>query len=305
MQFLRMFLSGFIGAPAEPLTQPSTLAAGQLYCFETLPATTFSPPETGRYAAIKILGIAQNCAVVAVLEGVWTTPPSLDQARRRRMLTRKGLVHEFQPTVDLSAVYGVPLAAWKPTKILRKFHFIGNSRITWAERKHVKDYVNNVAETSYCGLLFIGCQAEYVWRKAHDQNALMSEYSQQEAAQKLEQERLRELLDTITFEKILAQTPLESWSRASEHIPEAFTLAARERLHQACISLQNLGPKPRKREVRAILKAVIIWFNKADDAAGSVIETQEREDIMSALEGLAYAAKQPSLMHEMDEWRTW
>ena len=60
-----------------------------------------------------------------------------------------------------------------------------------------------------------------------------------------------------------------------------------------------------KKAVRAILKAVIIWFNKADDAAGSVIETQEREDIMSALEGLAYAAKQPSLMDEMDAWRTW
>jgi hypothetical protein len=47
------------------------------------------------------------------------------------------------------------------------------------------------------------------------------------------------------------------------------------------------------------------WFNKADEAAGGVIETEEREDICAALEELAFVAGQKILVDEIDTWREW
>lgn len=39
-----------------------------------------------------------------------------------------------------------------------------------------------------------------------------------------------------------------------------------------------------------MLKACVEWFNEADERAGSVIETEEREDILSTLEEMAHVA---------------
>ena len=47
------------------------------------------------------------------------------------------------------------------------------------------------------------------------------------------------------------------------------------------------------------------WFNRADEQAGGVIETEEREDICAVLEEMAYVARQKSLVDEIGEWRAW
>lgn len=67
----------------------------------------------------------------------------------------------------------------------------------------------------------------------------------------------------------------------------------------------QLGAKPRKGDVRAILRKTVIWFNEADEEAGNVIETEEREDICVALEEMAYAARQKAFVDEIDDWREW
>ena len=54
-----------------------------------------------------------------------------------------------------------------------------------------------------------------------------------------------------------------------------------------------------------MLKRTVEWFNAADEAAGNVIETEEREDIMTALEEIAHAARHKALVPEIDEWRDW
>ena len=76
-------------------------------------------------------------------------------------------------------------------------------------------------------------------------------------------------------------------------------------IHRACETLQELGPKPKKTNVRKVLRTLVEWFNRADEEAGGVIETEEREDICAALEEIAFVARQESLANEIDEWRTW
>jgi hypothetical protein len=63
--------------------------------------------------------------------------------------------------------------------------------------------------------------------------------------------------------------------------------------------------KAAKQDVRRLLKACVEWFNTANDRAGGVIATEEREDICAALEEMAYVARQPTLMSEVDRWRAW
>lgn len=84
-----------------------------------------------------------------------------------------------------------------------------------------------------------------------------------------------------------------------------FAKAARERIHSSVRMLQALGPKPRRPQVREILKSCVEWFNAEDAKFGGVIETEEREDICAALEEIAVVARQKTLAFEIDEWRDW
>lgn len=81
--------------------------------------------------------------------------------------------------------------------------------------------------------------------------------------------------------------------------------AARAVIGSACDALKELGPRPRRPDARAVLKKTVIWFNEADEKAGGVIETEEREDICTVLEEMAYVARQKALVEEIDEWREW
>lgn len=109
----------------------------------------------------------------------------------------------------------------------------------------------------------------------------------------------------LTWEQLLAETPFERWTPSPPFPPAAFRRAAVRRVHQACRELRDLGPKPRKPAARKVLKSLVLWFNTADQAAGWVIETEEREDICLVLEELAHVAGHPSLVMEADDWREW
>ena len=80
---------------------------------------------------------------------------------------------------------------------------------------------------------------------------------------------------------------------------------ARVVIHNTCRALCALGSKPRKPDVRRLLRDCVKWFNEADEEAGGVIETEEREDICMVLEEMVYLARQKSLSDEVNEWRSW
>lgn len=117
--------------------------------------------------------------------------------------------------------------------------------------------------------------------------------------------RYRQRLKGLTWEQLLSETPFKNWENSPPYPDAEFTARARAKIHETCEALRNLGPKPKKVAVRAVLKACVEWFNQADDQAGGPIETEEREDICEVLEEMAFVARQKTLVNEIDDWRTW
>ncbi len=151
--------------------------------------------------------------------------------------------------------------------------------------------------------------AEGEWRWSNDREVFVKEYelknAKTNARRAAQEERDRNRLSKLTWEQLLSETPFQRWSPSPPFPPEEFANAARGVIRDACIALQALGPKPRRAEVRAILKHTVEWFNNADEKAGGVIETEEREDICAVLEEMAHVACQKALVDEIDEWREW
>ena len=277
--------------------------AGNVYGFRTSPFSEFAPPETGRYAAFKVLDVNETYVAIAVLAGIWSTPPSLNAANEAAILHQ----HRFAHT-GRTATFGVQADWWTPSD-LYGISFLGCGKLSPEERAIGAKITGDGIGCSYSTLRFINYAAEGEWHWEHDRAALMIESEKSKAKDAAEraakEERYRTRLKNLTWEKLLAETPFERWAPSPPFPPAEFTEAARETIHSVCRELGELGPKPPKAKVRSILRRCVEWFNEADKAAGGVIETEEREDICAVLEEMAFVAKQKSLVEEIGTWREW
>jgi hypothetical protein len=73
-------------------SRPTSMEAGQVYSFQTRPYTELSPSPTGRFAAIKILGLNDNYVAVAVLDGIWPISPTFAEVRTTSIINE----HRFE-----------------------------------------------------------------------------------------------------------------------------------------------------------------------------------------------------------------
>lgn len=299
-----MFRSKLDDPDAGPVSLPASVEPGQIYSFQTRPFTEFSPPTTGRFAAIKVLGINDNYVVVAVLDGIWPNPPTFTEVRTTSIINEHRFTHTGQP-----AVFGMIREWWKPESDLDEFNFVGAHRVSRAERSFFDANVGRALGTRIAALFAVNYAAEGEWRWSNDQAGFVTEVEKKRAKNEAERtakdERYRDRLSKLTWEQLQSETPFERWSPSPPFPPEEFTNAARAVIRSACNALEELGPKPRRADARAILKNTVIWFNEADEKAGGVIETEEREDICAMLEEMAHAARQKALVAEIDEWREW
>lgn len=284
---------------------PSSLPIpGQIWSFRTRPYTEFSPSPTGRFAAFKIIGVSDNYVVIAVLDGVWPDPPTPSEVKTARVLNEHRFAHTGRP-----AAFGVLREWWKPTSELDDFGFVVLQQVTKQERSYFDAVDGHAVGSRTARLLFANYAAEGEWRWANDRENIVKETEAKDAKNAaklaLEQERYRTRLSKLTFDQLLTETHFKRWESSPPFPPEEFTRAAREVIRQACIELRDLGVRPRRADVRAILKRTVDWFNKEDEKAGGVIETEEREDIYTILEEMAHAARQKALVDEIDEWRDW
>jgi hypothetical protein len=300
---VKRFLDSLFGRN-DLLPAAESPAEGEIYAFRTTPCSDFAPPDTGRHAAFKVLCVTEKVVGIAVLDGIWPAPPSLDQAGRAEILAE----HRFAHRGDL-AVFALVRTAWRPEGALDALVLLGRRRLSAAERAQANAIHTNAGRVGFSVLGTADVIAESEWRWANDRDALLAESDAQDAAEEASraarEERYNTRLKTLTFDQLLSETPFENWTPSPPFPPEDFTRAARTTLHDACRALGALGPKPRKAEARAILKRTVEWFNAADEEAGGVIETEEREDICMALEEIAFAARQPALAGEIDRWREW
>lgn len=282
---------------------PATVAAGQVFSFKTRPYSEFSPPATDRYAAFKILG-ADEYIAVAVLDGIWTEVPTLKEARTASIINE----HRFAQT-GRPAVFGVNREWWKPADDLDELRFVGTLAVSSAERSFAAAIADIAAGSRFSTIHAVDYTAEGEWRWSNDRDTFITESEQEKAKDEAErfakEERYRNRLSKLTWDQLRSETPFSRWSPSPPFPPVDFTNAARAVIRSGCEALKELGPKPRRADVRAILKRTVLWFNYADEKAGGVIETEEREDICAVLEEMAYVARQKVLVDEIDEWREW
>ncbi|MDC7810905.1 hypothetical protein [Sphingomonas koreensis] len=298
----------FGGTPDDPGLRveppPSSIGPGQVYSFRTRPYSEFAPPKTDRVAAIKILGVNDRLVVIAVLDGIWSGAPTGKEVLAASIIHEHRFAHTGRP-----AVFGVNRDWWKPESDLDEFRFVGTQSVSRAEQSFVNAIAGFAPGSRISSLFAANHAAEGEWRWSNDQDAFIIEIQQRDAKNEAEraakEERNRTRLNKLTWEQLQSETPFEKWSPSPPFPPEEFTDAARATIRDACAALKELGPKPRRADVRAILKKTVIWFNEADEKANGVIETEEREDICAVLEEMAHLARQKVLVDEIDEWREW
>jgi hypothetical protein len=277
--------------------------SGSVFSFRTAPLSEFARQSTDRFAALKVLDANESYVVVAVLDSVWRTAPSLSDVRPSHILRE----HRFFHTGRL-AVFGIN-AEWWTALDLQEMTPLGVMAVTADELQLASNIFSHAPGSTFSTLQAANHAAEGEWRWTNDREVLVEEHqkvqAQQVAKRAAQEERYRNRLSRLTWEQMLDETPFERWTSSPPFPPADFTTEAREVVRNACRALRSLGGKPRKADARKILRDCVEWFNAADERAGGVIETEEREDICAVLEEMAHVAKQKTLVNEIDNWRTW
>lgn len=300
-RFMSHFGSGTQQAAVDPHNLTPT--PGAIFRFRTTPYTKFSPTETGRYATFKVLGSDSRLVVLAVLEGIWHHPPELKDTVRT-ILQEHRFAHTGRP-----AVVGVQWDWWTPDKDLQEVALLGHLPLAKEEVVFAKRALSFEVGNVHSTLHFVNYASEGEWRWAHDHEELEAEWAkvqvEAEALRAARELRYKSRLKNLTWDQLISETPFANWSPSPPFPPEEFTREARKVIHVACEELRALGVKPKKSQVRAILKRCVHWFNEADERFDGTIETEERENICAILEEMAFVARQKSLVEEIDEWREW
>jgi hypothetical protein len=276
---------------------------GAIFAFSTTPYFKFSKPVTGRFAAFKILEITEVRTVVAVLDGVWTSIPSINEVDQCPIL-EPCCNPDFSSSKNATSVIAIP-HEWggDANTALQNLCFLGAIKVTSSEKKLVRNLVSHGTWHS------VDYAAEGEWRFKNDYINFENEREKAKAISHAkwlaEQERYAKRLQGLTWDKLLAELPFERW-KESPPVPSAeFAEAARQRIRDLCQQIVAFGPKPKKADVRKEIRACVEWFNEKHEADRSLIETEEREDICAILEEIAFVARHKSLIDDVEKWRNW
>lgn len=276
---------------------------GDVFGFRTTPLSDFAPSETNRFGSIKVLGVGSKSIVVAVLDGVFEKMPTLEQVLTCNILRMNRYSFE-----NYEAVFGFAKSWWSNSD-LEQMKLLGQTSISSDEMKRAHSHFMNEAGSVIAGLSFASNAVEGEWRWTNDQDLLLEEdeklSARRIANEKAEKERYENRLKNLTWDQLLSETLLERWTGNSPFPNEVFTAGARRVLRKTILEIQELGDKSKKKDVRAILKSCVTWFNQADETHNGPIETEEREDICRVLEEIAFVARHKSLINEVNAWRDW
>jgi len=214
--------------------------AGDIYSFRTSPATEFSPKETGRYAALKVLGLKEGRVCYVVLDGVFNRHPQLAETSHLPRLKRSRFRSRGDP-----ACCSTPLH-WENN--LEDFRYIGTLEPTEGD-------ADLLAACRSIGTWSTpSSDAEGEWRWRNDRAAYQEEVERAQRARDArlaaERERYEKRLKTLTWEKLLEEMPFSRWNVHPPFPPPAFVAAARDRVRSAILELQALGPNPKKGSMR-------------------------------------------------------
>ena len=149
--------------------------AGDVYSFRTSPLSEFAPPTTGRYAAFKVLGVNERSLAIAVLDGIWSTPPSLSAANEAVVLHENRFAH-----TGGMAAFGLSVDWWTPSD-LDSLSLLGSGRLSPEEKAIGAEIIGYGIGCRYSLLRFSNHAAEGEWRWKHDRDALIVESEKSKA----------------------------------------------------------------------------------------------------------------------------
>lgn len=277
---------------------PDRLSPGDVLAFRTSPFTAFSPPDTGRWAAARVVAVDERIVGLAVLDGVWPQPPTLAQALGCDVLKRRRFAFRGDPTL-----LGVRREVWRPGELAGLVR-IGSAPLSAALVEAGGVIAGFGPGASHGYLDGASTEAEGEWRWAHERETLRAEIDREAEAEAAAEAAREARLEALTWDTLLAEAPLPRWTDGARP-PADFTRQARALLEAARRDAFALGERPKKAAVRAVLQACVEALNVADDAFGGVVETAEREDLVEALYEIAVVSGQPGLGEDIDRWRDW
>lgn len=281
---------------------PLAVDAGTVFGFRTAPLFADSEPDTGRYGAFVVLGHDESVVVLGSLGGVWSQMPTLQEVAACKLLRCNRFAFNNTLAVFACEVSDVPG--------LHELTRIGVTALNPEQQRIAAKYLNGQqVGRSFGSPDGVSNDVEGEWRWAHDREALLHEYElkqqREEQARRAAQERFETRLKGLNFDTLLTEDPFARWDPSPPFPSAEFREAATTRVLAAYRQLQALGAKPRRPAVRKVLRELVQWFAEADERAGGVVDTEEREDIALVLEEAAYAAKQPALVEEFATWMRW
>src|SRR5207244_3786125 len=130
---------------------------------------------------------------------------------------------------------------WWPSTQLRNVQFLGRTRVNTDELEMARLVLAGAPGTYFTAPAGANYAAEGEWRWAHDRESYVAETEEQrekaEQARAAQELRYRERLSKLTYDQLLAETPLARWTGASPYPPDDFTSATRSKLHEAARAL--------------------------------------------------------------------
>ncbi len=279
----------------------------------------FSKNPTGRFGALKVVGVERGRVAILALDVIAETMPTLEDLRHASMLFDAPDENPATPSVggrflDELVAAGVIMnpnllpgakpvvSRFVPTTYeidLDGLTPVGSLPVLAAERALIDQW------TSTSSLINLGYAVERIFRLAFDRDAYLAEQvlhrKAEQEKREAEQLRYESRLKGLTWSVLLSEKLFPAWS---EYPPSAFADSVRLKFRDVMIELQALGKKPKRAEVRLILRELIAWLNAEDDASGNPIETVEREHIHMLLEEILHVTRQPQLLGEIIDLTT-
>jgi hypothetical protein len=148
------------------------LETGAVFSFLTEPYWESSPPHSGRYAAFKIIGADDALVILAVYDGIWAEPPTLDQFAETGILKSKRFSGSGR-----EVIFGTEREDWEGHD-LKELQFIGHHAPDKHELFRAQKIFNDDVGSVYATPCNASTEAEGEWRWKHDRAAFKQEREQ-------------------------------------------------------------------------------------------------------------------------------
>jgi len=287
------------------------LREGDLITFQIGEYPNFSTPNKDSWGVVKILDLGDEnngSFSLSVKSRLWTKKPTKWQAFRTPLLVEERFkklgTNKLRPEpLIFTTTFDCVIDLQEAAVIGRELWFSSIERK--ARRKIGKDgYFYMIAAIQNAPR-----SLDHEHRAKFDESRWKSEIKahteKQERIRREREEREKQRLKKLTIQVLKGETQFEDWNNRTQIVPPKFALSVRKRSKVLLDDLGALGAKPRRKDVRRLLKAYISWLNELDGSFGYAIETEEREDLMVFVEELCWATKQKPLIAVADAWREW